>query len=162
MTSADLSEHGETLVVNIPLRIRRRSGRKVMLAPDGMSAWAPPRVRVGSAMVKAVARAYRWRGMLEQGAYASITELAAAEKINQSYVCRVLRLTPLAPNLVEAILDGRHPSRLQLRTLLNRFPSDWTAQAHYFTKAALSDREGMHESVVGAKRATAAHSVRLA
>src|SRR5262249_49003501 len=132
MTGADLSEHGETLVVDIPLRIRRRGGRKVMLTPDGTSAWAPPRARVDSAMVKAIARAYRWRGMLEQGEYASITELAAAEKINQSYVCRVLRLTLLAPNLVEAILDGRHPPRLQLRTLLNPFPSDWTAQVHYF------------------------------
>jgi len=132
MTSADVSEHGETLVVDIPLRIRRRGGRKVMLAPDGTSAWPPPRARVDNAMVKAIARAYRWRGMLEQGAYASITELAAAEKINQSYVCRVLRLTLLAPDLVEAILDGRHPSRLQLRTLLNPFPSDWAAQAQYF------------------------------
>jgi hypothetical protein len=98
----------------------------------GRRRWAPPRSRVDSALVKAIARAYRWRGMLEQGAHASITELAAAEKINQSYVCRVLRLTLLAPALVEAILDGRHPSRLQLRTLLNPFPSDWTAQAHYF------------------------------
>jgi hypothetical protein len=132
MTNAGLSDHGATLTVDIPLRIRRRGGRKVMLAPDGASAWAPPRTHVDSAMVKAVARAHRWRGMLEQGAYASITELAAAEKINQSYVCRVLRLTLLAPNLVEAILDGRHPSGLQLRTLLNPFPSDWTAQAHYF------------------------------
>jgi hypothetical protein len=132
MTSADLSEHRETLAVDIPLRIRRRGGRKVMLAPDGTIAWAPPRARVDSAMVKAIARAYRWRGMLEQGTYASITELAAAEKINQSYLCRVLRLTLLAPDLVDAILDGRHPSRLQLRTLLNPFPSDWTAQAYYF------------------------------
>jgi hypothetical protein len=69
-------------------------------------------------MVKAIARAYRWRNMLEHREYASITELAAAEAINQSYVCRVLRLTLLSPALVEAILDGRHPSRLQLRTLL--------------------------------------------
>jgi hypothetical protein len=68
-------------------------------------------------------------GMLEHGVYASITDLAAAEQINQSYVCRVLRLTLLGPNLVETILDGRHPSRLQLRTLLKPFPSDWTAQA---------------------------------
>jgi hypothetical protein len=105
-----------------------------MLAPDGTSAWARPRARVDSALVKAVARAYRWRGMLEQGVYSSITELAAAEKINQSYVCRVLRLTLLAPALVEAILDGRHRSKLQLRTLLNPFPSDWTAQAHYFAE----------------------------
>jgi hypothetical protein len=132
MTSSDLSENGETLAVNIPLRIHRRGGRKLMLAPDGTSAWAPPRARVDSAMVKAIARAYRWRNMLEQGEYASITELAAAEKINQSYVCRVLRLTLLAPDLVEAILDGGHPPRLQLRALLNPFPSDWTVQAQYF------------------------------
>ena len=126
MTNAGLSDNGATLTVDIPLRIRRRGGRKIMLAPDGTSA----RARIDSALVKAVARAYRWRRMLEQGAYASITELAAAEKINQSYVCRVLRLTLLA--LVEAILDGRHPPRLQLRALLNPFPSDWRAQAHYF------------------------------
>src|SRR5215510_13504270 len=132
MTSTDLNKHRETLAVDIPLRIRRRSGRKVMLAPDGTSAWAPPQARVDSALVKAIARAYRWRGMLEHGEYASITELAAAEKINQSYVCRVLRLTLLAPALVEAILDGRHPSKLQLRTLLDPFPLDWTAQARYF------------------------------
>src|SRR5262245_59233889 len=74
-----LSDNGATLTVDIPLRIRRRAGRKVMLAPDGTSAWAPPRARVDSALVKAVARAYRWPGMLEQGAYGSITELAAAE-----------------------------------------------------------------------------------
>src|SRR5262245_10515343 len=132
MKSTALRDEGATSTVDIPLRIRRRGGRKVMLAPDGTSAWTSPRARVDSTMVEAIARAYRWRGMLEQGAYASITELAAAEKINQSYVCRVLRLTLLAPDLVEAILDGRHPSRLQLRTLLNPFPSDWTAQAHCF------------------------------
>jgi hypothetical protein len=134
MMSTGLSDNDATLSVDIPLRIRRRGGRKVMLAPDGTSAWAPPRARVDSAMVKAIARAYRWRGMLEQGAYASITELAAAENINQSYVCRVLRLTLLAPALVEAILDGRNPSKLQVRTLLNPFPADWTAQAHYFAE----------------------------
>src|SRR5262245_58848943 len=132
MTSASLSDNCATLTVDIPLRLRRRGGRKVMLAPDGTSAWAPPRARVDSALVKAVTRAFRWRGMLEHGVYASITELAAAERINQSYVCRVLRLTLLAPTLVEAIVDGRHPSRLQLRILLNPFPLDWTAQAHYF------------------------------
>jgi hypothetical protein len=136
MMSVGLSDNGATLTVDIPLRIRGRGGRKVMLAPDGTSAWTPPRARVDSAMVKAIARAYRWRGMLELGEYASITELAAAEKINQSYVCRVLRLTLLAPALVEAILDGRHPCRMQLRTLLNPFPADWTAQAHYFAQGA--------------------------
>jgi hypothetical protein len=103
MMSAGLSDNGATLTVDIPLRIR--GGRKLMLAPDGTSTWVPPRARVDSAMVKAIARAYRWRGMLEQGEYASISELAPAEKINQSF-CRVLRLTMLAPNLVEAISMG--------------------------------------------------------
>jgi hypothetical protein len=126
---------GATVTVDVPLQIRRRGGHKVILTPDGTSGWAPPRARVDSAMVKAFARAYRWRNMLEHGEYASVAELAAAEKINQSYVCRVLRLTLLAPALVEAILDGRHPHRLQLRTLLNPLPSDWTAQAHYFAQA---------------------------
>src|SRR5262245_24202927 len=110
-----------------------------MLAADGTSAWAPPRARIDSAMVKAVGRAYRWRGMLEQGEHASITELAAAEKINQSYVCRVLRLTLLAPALVEAILDGRHP-RLQLRTLLNPFP--WIGLPKHTTSHKQSAKPG--------------------
>src|SRR5262245_34250313 len=132
MMSAGLSDNDATLTVDIPLQIRRRGGRKVMLAPDGTSAWVPPRARVDSAMVKAIARAYRWRGMLEQGEYAIISALDAAEKVKQSYVFSVLHHTLLAPSLVEAILDWRHPSKLQLRTLLNPFPSDWTAQAHYF------------------------------
>jgi hypothetical protein len=131
-SSSNLSDKNGKITIQIPLRLSKRVGRKVMLASDGTSALAPRRARVDSAMVKAIARAHRWQGMLEQEAYASITELAAAEKINQSYVCRVLRLTLLAPDLVEAILDGQHPSRLQLRILLNPFPSDWTAQAHYF------------------------------
>ena len=85
MMSAGLSDNGATLTVDIPLRIHRRGGRKVMLAPDGTSAWVPPRARIDSAMVKAIARAYRWRDMLEHGEYASVTELAAAKKIHQSY-----------------------------------------------------------------------------
>ena len=61
-------------------------------------------------MVKAIARAFRWRDMLESGEYATIREIADAEKINESYVGRVLRLTLLAPDIVEAILGGRQPA----------------------------------------------------
>jgi hypothetical protein len=83
---------------------------------------------VDSAMVKAITRAYRWRRLLESGVYGTITELAAAEKINQSYVCRILRLTLLAPGIVEAILDGRQPTALQLPKLLKSLPVEWMAQ----------------------------------
>jgi hypothetical protein len=65
-------------------------------------------------MIKALARAFRWRKLLETGVYATIEELAAAEKINPSYVSRILRMTLLAPDIVEAILDGRHPTELTL------------------------------------------------
>ena len=88
-----------------------------MLAPDGAEVTAAPVTRhVDNAMVKAIARAFRWRDMLESGEYATIREIADAEKINESYVGRVLRLTLLAPDIVEAILDGRQPAR----------PAAWT------------------------------------
>jgi hypothetical protein len=76
-------------------------------------------------LIKAVARAFRWRRMLEAGHYATVKELAAAEKINSSYVSRVLRLTLLAPDIVEAILAGRQPDGMTLPGLLKPFPVDW-------------------------------------
>jgi hypothetical protein len=61
-------------------------------------------------MVKAIVQAFRWREMLENGTHATIAEIAAAEKINESYDDRVLRLTLLAPEVVEATLNGRQPA----------------------------------------------------
>ena len=84
--------------------------------------------RIDNAMVKAIARAFRWRDMLESGEYATIREIANAEKINETYVGRVLRLTLLAPDIVEAILNGRQPTQLQLDGLMRRFPVVWNEQ----------------------------------
>jgi hypothetical protein len=100
-----------------------------VLAPDGADVTAVPVTRhVDNAMVKAIARAFRWRDMLESGQYATIREIAAAEKINETYVGRVLRLTLLAPDIVETILGGRQPAGLQLDALMRRFPVGWSAQ----------------------------------
>nr|WP_221244510.1 hypothetical protein [Neoroseomonas alkaliterrae] len=79
-------------------------------------------------LIKAVARAFRWRRMLESGRFGTINELAAAEKINSSYVSRVLRLTLLAPYIVEAILDGRQPEGMTVAVLLEPFPVGWREQ----------------------------------
>jgi hypothetical protein len=128
MAETEMSPDGRTLTVRIPFAIRKRGGRKLVIAPAGAEAWAPPRPRVDAAMVKALARAFRWRRMLESGEFTSITELAAAEKINQSYVCRILRLTLLAPDIVEVILDGRQSAALQLDALLTPFPVEWEEQ----------------------------------
>jgi hypothetical protein len=133
MTGVDFDDNGETLTVQVPLKVRKRGGRKLMVVPDGTgAAWTPSRAHVDSALLKAVARAHRWQRMLETGTHASITELATLEKMNQSYVCRVLRLTLLAPDIIEAILDGRQPEALQLHRLLRPFPMKWERQRREF------------------------------
>ena len=119
MTEPNLSTDGRTVTVRVPISIRRRGGRKLVLAPDGTNVTTAPVCRhIDNAMVKAIARAFRWRDMLESGEYATIREIAAAEKINETYVGRVLRLTLLAPDIVEAILNGRQPAGLQLDGLM--------------------------------------------
>ena len=99
----------------------RRAEEVVTL--DGVP-WAP-RPRVDNAMVKALARAFRWRRMLDEGACATLEELARAKGVGASYVSRVLRLTLLAPDIVEAIMDGRQPAELRLDDLLEGFPLEW-------------------------------------
>jgi hypothetical protein len=129
MAELKARDDGRTVTVHVPISIRRRGGRKLVLAPDGTNATRTPICRrVDNAMVKAIARAFRWREMLEDGTHATIAEIAAAEKINESYVGRVLRLTLLAPDIVETILAGRQPPGLQLDRLMKRFPALWPAQ----------------------------------
>ncbi|MGB6537617.1 MAG: hypothetical protein WBF58_16840 [Xanthobacteraceae bacterium] len=129
MAKPSLSDDGRTVTVRIPISIRKRGGRRLVLAPNGRDITAAPiHRRIDSAMVKAVARAFRWREMLENGTHATIAEIAAAEKINEAYVGRVLRLTLLAPDIVEAILDGRQPAQMTLAVLMQRFPVEWSEQ----------------------------------
>ncbi|TAN71022.1 MAG: DUF4347 domain-containing protein [Magnetospirillum sp.] len=98
------------------------------------TAWAHPqqRVSIDSAITRAVARAFRWRRQLESGRHTSINELAKADKIDRGYVSKVLRLTLLAPDIVEAILAGRQPEGLKLADLLEPFPVDWAEQRDIF------------------------------
>ena len=133
--NAELSPDGRTVTVSLPLSIHTRAGRKQVVAPDGAPAWVPPRPQIDSSLVKALARAFRWRRLLEDGVYGSCEELAAAERINGSYVSRVLRLTLLAPEIVEAILDGRHPPELTMARLLRPFLVEWDGQREALTGA---------------------------
>jgi hypothetical protein len=125
----NLTSDGRTVTVRVPISIRRRGGRKLVLAPDGANITDAPITRhVDSAMVKAIARAFRWREMLENGTHATIAEIAAGEKINESYVSRVLRLTLLAPDIVEVILNRRQPAEMTLAALMQPFAVGWDAQ----------------------------------
>ena len=118
----------QILTVRVPLTIRKqRGGRKLVLTPGGMANRGAS--AADTTLVKALARAFRWRRMMETGRFATLNELAAAEKINSSYVSRLLRLTLLAPNVVEAILDGRQPEGMTLPGLMEPFPVEWQRRA---------------------------------
>jgi hypothetical protein len=113
------------LTVHIPLTVRRRGGWKVVIAPNGTEAPVIAAARIDSTLVKALARAFRWRRMLESGVVSTVDEIAVREKINKSYVSRILRLTLLAPEIVEAILEGRQAPEWCLPALLKPRPCRW-------------------------------------
>ncbi|HCQ65497.1 MAG TPA: hypothetical protein DIU07_10205 [Rhodobacteraceae bacterium] len=114
----------------IPYRVRRRGGKKLVIMPDGEAAQARP--SIDNTIVKALARAFRWKRMLESGEFTTIGELAEHEKIAPSYMTRVLRLTLLAPDIIEAILEGKQGPEVTLKRMLDPFPMDWAAQVEYF------------------------------
>lgn len=116
-----------TVTVRVPLAIRHRPGRKTVVTPMAAGP-AAGTTRADPALVKALARAFRYQRMLDEGRYASISEMAAAEKVDRGYVGQVLRLTLLAPNIVEAILNGRDRG-LTLPALLEPLPVDWKQQS---------------------------------
>jgi hypothetical protein len=91
----------------------------------------PARPRPDETLIRALARAHRWNRMLEQGRYGSVGELAAAEKINRAYVSRLLDLTLLAPDIQEAILEGRQPKGMQLEELTKAMPAEWREQRQF-------------------------------
>ncbi len=131
-----MSDVPQPITVRVPFTIRKRGGRKLVIAPSGNEIGAAVRYRVDNAMVKALARGFRWRKLLETGVHRTVEEIAAAEKINSSYVGRLLRMTLLAPEIVEAILDGRQPSNMTLAMLMEPFAVDWRGQEISFYRAS--------------------------
>jgi hypothetical protein len=133
MARPDLTTGGQTVTVHVALSFHKRGGRKLILTRDGTKPPPPPRLRIDNAMVKAIARAFRWRKQLETGAHASVAEIAMAEKINESYGGRILRLTLLAPDIVEAIVNGRQAPQITLAVLMMPFPAEWENQSRTFS-----------------------------
>ena len=114
----------DTITVHVPFRLVRRGGRKEIQLPLDILR----KHRADNALVKAVARAFRWRNLIESGAYGTIHEIATAERINPSYVSRVLRMTLLAPDIIESVLEGRQSDSLTLARAMEAFPVGWAGQ----------------------------------
>jgi hypothetical protein len=112
------------------MRFQRRGGRKRIVAPDGSAIVLSSKQQPDSTLLKALARAWRWQRILESGEYGTLAELAAAERISRSYICRVLRLTLLAPDIVERVIDGRPTAGLA--QFLKPFPIEWERQRERF------------------------------
>jgi hypothetical protein len=123
---------GSYVDVFVPITFKRFGGRKTIVAADG-SQLAPVRSTVTDrTLIKALSRAYRWQKLLDDGVYGSIAEMADKERINRSYLSRTIRLSLLAPDIVEAILNGTQPPTLQLADLEGPFSIDWEQQRKAF------------------------------
>jgi hypothetical protein len=116
---------GTTLVVRIPMRFQRRGGRKRIVAPDGSEIAPTSKPQADGTLVKALARAWRWQRMLDEGIYTSVSEIGEAENVPKSYVSRMLRLALLAPEVVEAVLAGKLNYDM---TLEQPLPASWEEQ----------------------------------
>ena len=111
----------ETVTLHVPFRVVKRGVRKEMQLPEGDKRLH----RTDNTLIKALARAFRWKRLLESGEFATIAELAEREMIAPSYLTRVLRLTLLPPDIVEAILDGKQGPEVTLAQVLEPFPLKW-------------------------------------
>ena len=121
----------ETISVHVPFAIRKYGGRRQVVMPaDAPVSNLHP--QIDSTLVKALARAFRWKRMLESGEFTTVKELAEHEKLGFSYMARVLRLSLLAPEIVEAILEGQQPTEITLASLLEPFPVAWVNQIQLF------------------------------
>jgi hypothetical protein len=119
---------GDTLVVRIPMRFRRRGGRKRIVASDGSEIAPATKPQPDGTLIKALARAWRWQRMLDEGVYATVSEIGDTENISKSYVSRILRLALLAPDIIEAIVAGRADQSLMLEKLERPLPASWEEQ----------------------------------
>jgi len=124
---ATMTLDGDCLVVQVPLRMKRRAGRKEIIAPAGMDGASADAIRTNQALAVSIARAHRWQALLESGRYATIGELARDVGVDNSYLARLLRLTLLAPDIIASILDGTEPDGLSLEKLY-RVPIEWEEQ----------------------------------
>ncbi|WP_043839941.1 hypothetical protein [Muricoccus aerilatus] len=124
--------HQTCLTVQVPLAIRRKPGRKTLVTPEDKASPASTTQTISThadpALVKTLARAFRYQRLLDDGQYASITEMADGEKLDRGDMGRLVQLTLLAPNIIEAMLDGRQGNQFDLPSLLKPLPLSWMQQ----------------------------------
>ena len=119
---------GEAVVIDIPMSFRRRSGRKEVVLPPGAVAASAVPVKSPAPLAISLSRAFGWQEMIETGQAESNSDLARKLKVDQSYIARTIRLASLAPDIIEAILDGQEPDGASLLGLRRDMPLLWQEQ----------------------------------
>ena len=123
-----VEQDGDFVVINIPMTFRKRNGRKQIVLPPGVRDESPADADARCALRVALARAYRWQKMIESGEIQSAGELARRFKLDRSYIARTIRLTVIAPDIVEAVLRGDEPDGLSLKAMRGEIPLLWEQQ----------------------------------
>ena len=96
------------------------------MTPAGME--SNPAMQRDYSLAKLVGKAHRWMKELESGTPPTVRVLAEREKLDESYVAKILRLTLLAPDIVKIILDGTQPDSMTWKNLSSPFPVEWAEQ----------------------------------
>ncbi len=137
-TMLETSDSG--LVISVPLKLKKRAGRKEVILPDAFGGGNLARMPHQEALVVALARAHRWQKLLDAGTFKSVSDLAREIGLDVSFAARLLRLTVLAPDIIEAILMGEEPSGLSLTMLTKQMPANWEEQRLIHRFAETPDR----------------------
>jgi hypothetical protein len=144
MRSGTMLQTGDDgLIVDVPMRLKKRAGRKEVILPDAFNDANAARMPHQEALVVALARAYRWQKLLDDGEFKSVSDLAREIGLDVSFAARLLRLTLLAPDIVEDVLMGEEPDGLSLTALTKQLPVAWTRQRETLLGTAHQHQESM-------------------
>ena len=121
------------IIVHVPLNLRMWGGKKVIVGPQGQDLRTLElEIRKDEKLLKALGRAYRWHSWILTGKYETVQEMAEKQKINKSYMQRMMRIMQLSPKIVEAILDGQQPEEFALCDIEQTFSPIWMEQEKQF------------------------------
>ena len=135
MTTLKTRKMGDVLRIHIPISLKRKQARKMIVAPDGSDitgSFTNGKDNRDYTLIKAVGKAFLWQGMLDKGTYPNASALAVAEGVDVTHVSRVLRLALLAPDIVESIVQGKQPRTLTLQKVIRGFSINWDRQRRFW------------------------------
>ncbi len=127
MSITNNAPRDQLITVTVPIQMKRRAGRRRIVVTEQVPSRQVART-YSESLALAIARAHHWKGLIDSGKFASLSELATAIGLAVSYAARIYRLTYLAPDIIEAILDGREPEGLSMRVLCKPVPAEWIEQ----------------------------------